>query len=81
MLGTRVFRVFVSSTFRDLKAKLDALQDCILPRLRAHCTARGYGFQVIDPRCGIRDEASLLRMMHICLSEARAVAVDGRGRG
>ena len=70
MLGTRVFRVFVSSTFRDLKRERDALQERVFPELRAYCAARGYAFQAVDLRWGIREEASAgHRTMRICLSE------------
>jgi hypothetical protein len=31
---SRVFRIFVSSTFSDLKAERDALQQYVFPRLR-----------------------------------------------
>ena len=80
MLGTRVFRVFVSSTFRDLKAERDALQERVFPELRAHCTAKGYGFQPVDLRWGIREEASAgQRTIRICLSEvARCQEVSPR---
>lgn len=80
MLGTRVFRVFVSSTFRDLAAERDALQERVFPQLRAHCAAHGYAFQAVDLRWGIRDEASAgQRTMRICLSEvARCQEVSPR---
>ena len=80
MLGNRVFRVFVSSTFRDLKAERDALQEKVFPELRAHCAAKGYAFQAVDLRWGIREEASAgQRTMRICLSEvARCQEVSPR---
>ena len=70
MLGTRVFRVFVSSTFRDMRAERDALQERVFPKLRARCAAKGYGFQPVDLRWGIGEEASAgQRTVRICLSE------------
>jgi hypothetical protein len=80
MLGTRVFRVFVSSTFRDLKPERDALQEKVFPQLRGHCAAKGYAFQAVDLRWGIREEASAgHRTMRICLSEvARCQEVSPR---
>ena len=33
-IATRTFRVFVSSTFEDLKAERDALQRDVFPKLR-----------------------------------------------
>ena len=81
MLGTGVFRVFrVRPTFRDLKAERDALQERVFPELRAHCAAKGYGFQPVDLRWGIREEASAdQRTIRICLSEvARCQEVSPR---
>jgi hypothetical protein len=80
MLGNRVFRVFVSSTFRDLAAERDALQERVFPQLRAHCAVKGYAFQAIDLRWGIREEAAAgHRTMRICLAEvARCQAVSPR---
>src|SRR5271169_4876911 len=80
MLGNRVFRVFVSSTFRDLTAERDALQEKVFPQLRAHCVAKGYAFQAVDLRWGIREEASAgQRTMRICLSEvARCQEISPR---
>ena len=46
--ATRTFRVFVSSTFEDLKAERDALQRHVFPRLRKLCEANNARFQAID---------------------------------
>jgi hypothetical protein len=81
MVGARrVFRVFVSSTFQDLKAERDALQERVFPKLRDHCAESGYSFQPIDLRWGIGDEASAgQRTMRICLDEiARCQATTPR---
>jgi len=71
--GTRpskTFRIFVSSTFSDLKAERDALQRFVFPRLRELCASRGARFQVIDLRWGVSEEAGLdQRTMAICLGE------------
>ena len=71
--GTRpskTFRIFVSSTFSDLKAERDALQRYVFPRLRELCALGGKGFQAIDLRWGVSDEAGLdQRTMPICLGE------------
>ena len=64
------FRVFVSSTFEDLKAERDVLQRDVFPRLRELCLAHGCRFQAIDLRWGVRDEAALdQRTMEVCLTE------------
>ena len=71
--GTRpskTFRIFVSSTFSDLKAERDALQRYIFPRLRELCAKSGARFQAIDLRWGVSEEAGLdQRTMPICLGE------------
>jgi hypothetical protein len=68
----RTFRVFVSSTFEDLKEERDALQRGVFPRLRKLCEEHGARFQAIDLRWGIRDEAALdQKTMEICLREIR----------
>ncbi len=68
--GTRTFRLFVSSTFGDLKEERNALQAYVFPRLRDLCTEHGCRFQAIDLRWGVRDEAGLdQQTMKICLDE------------
>lgn len=69
-IATRTFRVFVSSTFEDLKAERDALQRDVFPKLRALCEQHGARFQAIDLRWGVREEASFdQKTMEICLAE------------
>ena len=67
---SKTFRIFVSSTFSDLKAERDALQRYVFPRLRELCASRGARFQAIDLRWGVSEEAGLdQRTMPICLGE------------
>lgn len=66
----RTFRIFVSSTFSDLKEERNALQERVFPRLRELCMQHGCRFQAIDLRWGVSEEASLdQQTMNICLSE------------
>jgi hypothetical protein len=78
--ASKTFRVFVSSTFSDLKAERDALQARVFPRLRELCAARGARFQAIDLRWGVSQEASRdQQTMNICLGEiARCQEVTPR---
>ena len=46
------FRVFVSSTFSDLKEERNALQKNVFPELREFCRQHGCRFQAIDLRWG-----------------------------
>jgi WD40 repeat protein len=65
-------RVFVSSTFGDLKQERDALQRTVFPRLRALCAASGLRFEGIDLRWGVSEEASLDQQASIiCMDEIR----------
>ena len=67
---TTTFRIFVSSTFSDLKEERNALQRYVFPRLRDLCTQHGCRFQAIDLRWGVREEAGLdQQTMRICLDE------------
>lgn len=68
--ASRTFRLFVSSTFSDLKAERNALQARVFPRLRALCQQYGVRFQAIDLRWGVSEQASLdHRTIDICLKE------------
>jgi len=66
----RIFRIFVSSTFSDLKEERNALQERVFPRLRKLCEEHGCRFQAIDLRWGVSEEAALdNRTMQICFEE------------
>lgn len=66
----RTFRIFVSSTFSDLVAERNALQERVFPKLRDLCRGYGCRFQAIDLRWGIREEAGYdQQTMKICLNE------------
>ena len=67
-----IFRVFVSSTFSDLIAERNALQETVYPKLRAYCQERKARFQAIDLRWGVSEEAALdQQTMKICLEELK----------
>lgn len=76
----RTFRIFVNSTFSDLKAERNALQARVFPRLRELGEAHACRFQLIDLRWGVSEEASLdQQAMKICLSEvARCQQISPR---
>ena len=66
------FRVFVSSTFSDVKVERNALQERVFPKLREVCMQHGARFQAIDLRLGVSEEAALdHQTMNLCLSEIR----------
>ena len=67
-----VIRVFVSSTFSDLKQERNALQAQVFPKLEQLCAQNGFQFQAIDLRWGVSSEAGLdHRTMRICFDELR----------
>jgi len=67
---SRTFRIFVSSTFADLKAERDALHADVFPALRSLCEAADCRFQAVDLRWGVSGEAGLdQQAMRICLDE------------
>ena len=66
----RTFRIFISSTFSDLKAERNALQKRVFPRLRELCAKHGTRFQAVDLRWGVSEESSLdQQTMNICMGE------------
>lgn len=56
--ASRTFRIFVSSTFSDLKEERNALQKYVFPRLRELCMQHGCRFQAIDLRWRVSEEAN-----------------------
>jgi WD40 repeat protein len=65
-----IFRIFISSTFEDLKEERNALQRDVFPRLREFCHSQGADFQVIDLRWGIAEQTALNQQtVNICLEE------------
>lgn len=70
--SSRTFRVFISSTFSDMKAERNALQEKVFPRLRKLAEDHHCQFQAIDLRWGISEEASFdQQTMKICLGEIK----------
>ncbi len=69
---TKIFRVFVSSTFADMKEERNALQEKVFPELQKFCEANQCHFQAIDLRWGVTEEAALdQQTMNICLTELK----------
>jgi Domain of unknown function (DUF4062) len=67
-----VIRVFVSSTFSDLKEERNRLQEEVVPELERFCRDRQFQFQAIDLRWGVPGEAGIDHLtMGICFDELR----------
>lgn len=73
------FRIFISSTFRDLTVERGLLRD-VFDDLRKVCRSRGHDLHVVDLRWGISDEVQRQgRTMQVCLEEvARCQSVSPR---
>ncbi|MSQ48714.1 MAG: DUF4062 domain-containing protein, partial [Deltaproteobacteria bacterium] len=68
----RVIRVFVSSTFRDMKEERDHLVKVIFPQLRKLCEARAVTWGEVDLRWGVTDEQKAEgKVLPICLEEIK----------
>ncbi|GAF84880.1 unnamed protein product, partial [marine sediment metagenome] len=66
----RVIRVFVSSTFRDMKEEREELVKRVFPKLRKICEKRGVTWGEVDLRWGITDEQKAEgKVLPICLKE------------
>lgn len=69
-MNTRVFRIFLSSTFGDFQAEREALRARVWPRFEDFCRARGGAFQVVDLRWGVSEADGLAHdTLRICLDE------------
>ena len=67
---TKIFRVFVSSTFTDMKEERSLLQKYVFPRLERYCLRNHARFQGIDLRWGINEKTQLnQKTLATCLNE------------
>ena len=56
----------------DTQAERNSLMEHVYPKLREYCRERGYDFQVVDMRWGVRDEATDDHMTsELCMRELR----------
>ncbi len=66
----KTFRVFVSSTFSDMRAERRILQEKVFPDLKKLCDSKRASFQAVDLRWGVNEEAQLdHKTIDICLGE------------
>ena len=67
---TKIFRVFVSSTFTDMKEERKILQREVFPKLEKFCEERGARFQGVDLRWGVNEELQLeQKTLQTCFNE------------
>jgi hypothetical protein len=68
--ASRLVRVFVSSTFRDMQAERDHLVKVVFPELRRRCRECAVEFVEVDLRWGVTEEqAERGETLPICLAE------------
>lgn len=68
----RTFRIYVSSTFNDLRAERNALNEYVFPRLKELGERYGARCEAVDMRWGVSEEASLdQRVLNIQSQEIR----------
>jgi len=67
---TKIFRVFVSSTFTDMKEERRILQRDVFPKLEKFCEEKGARFQGVDLRWGVNEELQLdQKTLQTCFNE------------
>lgn len=67
---SQVVRVFVSSTFDDMHAERDHLNQTVFPEIRSRCLRRGVEFLGVDLRWGItRREDEEQGVLALCLAK------------
>jgi len=67
---TKIFRVFISSTFTDMQEERGILQKKVFPKLEKFCEENGAKFQAVDLRWGVNEESQLnQKTLEICLNE------------
>ncbi|XP_052783963.1 uncharacterized protein LOC128219861 isoform X2 [Mya arenaria] len=69
-LPKTMVRIFLSSTFSDMREERNTLAREVYPYLRDHCAQKGMDFQVVDMRWGITEESQNDHSVEkICLQE------------
>lgn len=78
-MQNKTIKFFISSTFKDFEAERNILQKFVFPKLKELCNKNGFGFQPIDLRWGIQEEAGLdQQTMNICLNEIKRSSHEPR---
>jgi hypothetical protein len=69
---SRIIRLFISSTFKDMIDERDKIMYVIYPKLEKYCSSKGYILQIVDMRWGIFESACNEQLTtDICLDEIR----------
>jgi len=77
MAQNKTIKFFISSTFKDFEQERDILHKFVFPELKTLCHKSGFGFQPIDLRWGVMEEAGTdQQTMNICLNEIKRSSYD-----
>ena len=69
----RTYWLTVFILLLDTSVERNTLMERVYPRLKSYCQGRGYDFQVVDMRWGVRDESTDDHMTtELCMRELRA---------
>ncbi|XP_062618909.1 uncharacterized protein LOC134280509 [Saccostrea cucullata] len=69
-LPRSVVRIFISSTFSDMRAERNILSHEVFPKLKQLCLAKDLDFQVVDMRWGVTEDSQNDHSVEkICLQE------------
>jgi hypothetical protein len=67
---SRELKLFVSSTFRDMRAERDLLAKRVFPAIRRLCAERGTTWNDVDLRWGVtREDVAEGRVLRVCFDE------------
>lgn len=71
-MNNNTFQLFISSTFEDFARERDIINTDVYFAVNHMCEEKGYHFEIVDLRWGIREEAAYnQKTMPICLDEIR----------
>ena len=79
-MRNKIIRIFISSTFEDMKRERDIIQQKIYPGLLEEYVHKGWQIEFVDLRWGISKEAGVSqKTMRICKEElARCQRISPR---
>uniref|UniRef100_A0A2C9JTF7 NACHT domain-containing protein n=1 Tax=Biomphalaria glabrata TaxID=6526 RepID=A0A2C9JTF7_BIOGL len=73
-------RVFFSSTFTDMTEERNILMNRSVPEIRKYCSEKGFDFEVVDMRWGVREDAYAdHKTTDICLREIENCQLTSAG--
>ena len=73
MTREKYIRLFVSSTFNDMRLERDILQSTVFPEIKEFCNCHGWEFEAVDLRWGISSESAVPEGV----AEAEFPGIDG----